>query len=281
MRNNQDRLGVAQDTNESISPSVIQSAGGDFSFVATNDIVELPSKGLHYPEGHSLHENPVIELKQMTAKEEDILTNQSYIKQGVVVERLLHSLLVDKSLNLDDLLIGDKNALLVQIRISAYGAEYPVQTLCRSCLNTQDVTFDLDECVSYREASFGEEAQQNDDGTFTIAMPKSKATVQLRFITSNDEKELIKKEEKYKKHDVEFSSVIEAYRQMMISVNGDPDLVGKYLDNMPLQDSRYLKKIIKTVPPAVDMNGAFECEKCGADNEQEVPITYRFFWPDL
>jgi len=284
MRNSQERIGANKENASSPPPEALQEAlntGGDFSFMAVNDIIELPSKGEHLPEDHPLRVNPVIELKQMTAKEEDILVNQSYIKQGVVIDKLLHSLLVDKTTNLDDLLVGDKNALLIQSRISAYGAEYPVQTFCRACMQQQNVTFDLEECVNYREASYSEEAVQNENGTFTIEMPKSKVKLELRFLAASDEKALAAKEQKYKKHNVEFSTTIEAYRQMIVSVNGEEKLINKYLDNMPLQDSRYLKKIIKTVPPTAELIGEYDCQSCGAANKQEVPITYRFFWPDL
>jgi len=282
MRNNQERLSANLENDKSSSDGAIaQQSGGDFSFIAANDIVELPSKGILYPEGHPLHANPVVELKQMTAKEEDILTNQSYIKQGVVIERLLNSLVVDKNLNLDDLLIGDKNAILIELRKSAYGNSYPVNTFCRKCMHQQEVDFDLAECTHYRETAATDEVELTDRNTYIVQMPKTKATLELRFLTSRDEKELAQKQIKYEKHKLEYSSTIETYRQMITSVNGERNLVGSYLEKMPLQDSRHLKKIARTVPPTAEMIGEYICSSCGENNEQEVPITYRFFWPDF
>jgi len=281
MRNNPERLGASLE-NQDISPvPVLQEATGDFSFIEANDIVELPSKGVHYPEGHILRANPAIELKPMTAKQEDILVNQAYIKQGTVVDRLLESIVVDKNLNLDDLLVGDKNALLIQARVSAYGKEYPVSSFCRHCYEKQEITYDLEECVIYKEATYEDGIESNEDGTFTIQMPKSKLSVTLRFLTSADEKVLAAKKKKYEKYDMEFSDQLEGFRQMIVAVNGDDKLISKYLDHMPLQDSKYLKKIIKAVPPNAQMIGNFECKSCDMENEVEVPVTFRFFWPDI
>ena len=157
MRNNQDRLGAPEvpQTSPEPAPAMAQQ-GADFSFVAANDIVELPSNGEFYPEGHPLRKNPTIEVRQMTAKEEDILLNQSYLKQGTVVEKLLRSLIVTKDFDLDDLLVGDKNAILTQVRRSAYGDEYPVEAVCRSCMKKTEVTFDLEECVRNKPLTLSE-----------------------------------------------------------------------------------------------------------------------------
>lgn len=281
MRNNQDRLGAPEVPNTSEPAPALTQQGADFSFVAANDIVELPSGGEQYPEGHSLRNNPRVEIKQMTAKEEDILLNESYIKQGVVVEKLLQSLIVDKSLNLDDLLIGDKNAILVQVRRSAYGDEYPVQMVCRNCGKPGEQTFILEDCVRPRGVNLIDGVKTTDRGTYEVTMPKSKAVVEFKLLTQRDEKDLAEKEKKYAKHNVQYSATLEAYKALIVSVNGQTNLIDQYLENMPLQDSRMFKKIIKEVPPNVELIGTYECGSCGSQNETELPINFRFFWPDF
>jgi hypothetical protein len=99
-------------------------------FKLPTETVELPSKGLLYPEDSELAKG-IVEIKYMTAKEEDILTNQSYIKNGTVLDKLMKSLIVSK-INYDDLLIGDKNAIMVASRILGYGAEYTFNYLGES-----------------------------------------------------------------------------------------------------------------------------------------------------
>jgi hypothetical protein len=287
MRNNKDRLGLQKSQPENADPVPVITkeeqdvAGADFSFIAANDVVELPSQGLNYPEGHRLRTSPVIELKQMTAREEDILTNDSYIKEGVVVDRLLYSLLSDKTINLDELLVGDKNALIIQARRSAYGDEYKVSTFCRTCLTQNDVGFDLGECAHSKTATFVEGVESTEGGTYKVEVPMTKAIVEMKFLTSEDEKDLVVKERKYKKNNVNFSLTIESFKKLIVSVNGETNCINSFVENMPVRDSRFLKKIIKEVPPNVELLGEFVCENCGANNNQEVPITYRFFWPDF
>ena len=282
MRNNQDRLGApeAPQTSPEPAPAIAQQ-GADFSFVAANDIVELPSGGEFYPEGHTLRTNPVVEVRQMTAKEEDILLNQSYIKQGVVVDKLLKSLVVTAGFNLDDLLIGDKNAILTQIRRSAYGDEYPVEAICRSCMTKTDVVFDLEECVSNKPLTLIEGVERTEKNTFTFIAPKTKAKIEMRFLTAADEKTLAEKEKKYKKHNVDFSASLETYKLLIVSVNDNPTLVGSYVENMPLQDAKKLKDVMKTIQPGVDMKGEFTCPSCNTEVEMDLPINFRFLWPDI
>ena len=97
------------------------------------EMVELPSKGYFYSEGHPLSSGRV-EIKYMTAREEDILTSQNLIKQGTVIDKLLEALVVDKSIKMDDMLIGDKNAIMVAARILGYGKNYDIEYVFRVLL---------------------------------------------------------------------------------------------------------------------------------------------------
>ena len=89
------------------------------------EVLSLPSQGLLYPEDSPLRSG-TIDVKYMTAKEEDILTSTNLIEQGVVITKLLESVIANQKLTLDDMLIGDKNALMVGTRILGYGKDYRI-----------------------------------------------------------------------------------------------------------------------------------------------------------
>ena len=75
------------------------------------EVIDLPSGGKVYPKDSPLADGK-IELKYMTTKEEDILMSQNLIKKGVVIDKLLDSLIVTEGVNQDNLLLGDKNVLV-------------------------------------------------------------------------------------------------------------------------------------------------------------------------
>ena len=128
MSRNKDRLGLGDTTpeNTAVPPQVMTQGGEEnpFSFVIPTEFVELPSKGLFYPPNHPLHNQETIEIKQMTAKEEDILTSRSLLKKGVAIERVISSVIMDKRIKPATLLVGDRNAIIIAARISGYGSDY-------------------------------------------------------------------------------------------------------------------------------------------------------------
>ena len=146
-------------------------------FNLPTETVELPSKGLLYPEDSPLNSG-VVEMKYMTAKEEDILTNQNYINQGIVIDKLLESLIVDKSINYNDLLIGDKNAIMIAARILSYGSKYPVFYLGK------ELEVDLTKVNNKPLISEFEKATKNE---FEFQLPQSNNKVTFRILTAGDE----------------------------------------------------------------------------------------------
>ena len=143
-RSNENRLGVPttppEETTGLKQPSL---EGGGLKFITPTEFVELPSKGLFYPDDHPLFNQEVIEIKHMTTKEEDILTSVALLKKGLALDRMLESIIVDKRIKTDNLLVGDKNALLVAARAHGYGAAYETAITCPRCDATQDYSFDL------------------------------------------------------------------------------------------------------------------------------------------
>jgi len=149
-------------------------------FNLPTETIELPSKGLLYPEGHPLASGTV-EMKYMTAKEEDILTNQNYIKSGVVIDKLLQSLLITK-FDYGDLLIGDKNAIMIAARILSYGKDYPVN------YNSEEITVDL----SLMEPKKTDIEYVRGQNEFSLILPVSKYEITYRLLTHKDEVDIEK-----------------------------------------------------------------------------------------
>ena len=142
-RNNPERLGAPQPDAPAPPPQTTNTQTDIFSFINPTEFVDLPSKGELYPEGHPAHGLDSIEIRHMTAKEEDILTSESLIKKGVALDRVVDSLIVDKRIKAANLLIGDKNALLIAARITGFGPDYGVKITCPVCITENDCNIDL------------------------------------------------------------------------------------------------------------------------------------------
>jgi hypothetical protein len=132
MSRNKQRTAAATDAVAATAPTT-PAAPTSLSYVTPTEFVELPSRGQFYPTDHPLHGKDVIEMRFMTAKDEDILTSPALLKKGVAIDRLIQNLVVDTNINPSNLLIGDKNAMLLAARISGYGEQYPVALQCNSC----------------------------------------------------------------------------------------------------------------------------------------------------
>jgi hypothetical protein len=239
-------------------------------FKLPTEIVELPSKGLLYPEDSELAKG-TIEMKYMTAKEEDILTNQSYIKNGTVLDKLLKSLIVSK-INFDDLLIGDKNAIMVAARILGYGSDYSFE------YNGETQTVDLS---TLENKSLNKELFSSRVNEFTFTLPKSKNTITFKLLTHKDEQDISRELEGLKKINKDASPELTTRLKYTItSVEGirDKKDIRNFIDNYLLaQDSRALREYIKEIQPDVDLTFF----PSNGDDRVNIPIGISFFWPDL
>ena len=259
-----------------------QSEGFDpLSFVTPTEFVELPSRGLCYPEGHPLHKEETIEIKFMTAKEEDILSSRALLKKGIAIERFLQSVIVNSRVKAKDLLVGDRNAILIAARVSGYGNIYETQINCPSCGEKTHFTFDLNN-KKVNETRESDLVSPQSDGTFLITMPFSKFRICFRLLTGEDEAHLMAASSTKKKTSKIDSVLTEQYKRMIVSIEGHTDrsIISKYAEGMPTQDSRFLRKCYKQITPDVDIAENFECPSCGHQQELEVPFGADFFWPD-
>tara|TARA_R100001129_G_scaffold150593_1_gene112723 strand:- start:177 stop:1031 length:855 start_codon:yes stop_codon:yes gene_type:complete len=283
MSRNKQRTAAA--TNPTAATPAVEkppASPGTLSYVAPTEFVELPSKGKLYPPDHPLHNEEVLELRYMTAKDEDILTSPALLRNGLALERLLQNIIVDKSIDPATLLVGDRNALLVAARVSGYGEDYEINVNCPACGASSDYTFDLSGI-----AHTGILPEENDDvkltenGTFVATLPKTKFPVEFRLLAGHDEVYLNKAAEQLKKLNLPDATATNLLKRVIISVNGVnvPAEINNFVDNMPALDARFLRGCIQTVTPNINMNQNFDCSSCGTVTEMEVPFTVQFFWP--
>jgi len=283
---NRDRVGSPAQSADAPSPAVMQDASaGGFSFVVPTEFVELPSQGKYYPESHPLCGETSIEIRQMTAKDEDLLTSRALIKKGVVLDRLIQNLIVDKTIDSDSLLIGDRNAIIIATRVSGYGSEYVVQVNCPNCGERQEYDFDLNEANVY----YGDDPRletlhvtNNENGTHNTTLPRSGVTVTFRLFTGQDEKAIIKIITDSRKRNLEEKNVTRQLNSMIVAVDSDGsrEAINYFVNNMPSIDSRHLRTVFEMATPNVDLTQVFECSECTHVQDMEVPLTAEFFWPD-
>jgi glutaredoxin len=290
IRNNEERMGVKD---EGTNPPPVANMAAEasdasvpnvpMSFSTPTEFVELPSGGRFYPEGHPLHGVETIEIRFMTAKEEDILTSKALLKKGIAVDRMLQSVIIDKNINLNDFLVGDKNALVLAARCSGYGNEYKTRTACPACATQQEYSFDLEECeLQPGGAPEGsEDIEETENGTFLTTAPRTKAKVEIRLVNGHDEKNLLRTRKTKEKHKMPQTFLTDQFRTYIVSVNdiNDPSYIGSYIDNMPAMDSKHIRSVYKQVAPNVDMVQEFGCDTCGFEGDMEVPLSADFFWP--
>ena len=238
-------------------------------FKLPTEVIELPSKGLLYPEGSELAKG-TLEMKYMTAKEEDILTNQSYIQKGTVLDKLMKSLIVSK-INYDDLLIGDKNAIMVAARILGYGKDYSFSIL------GEDHTIDLS---TLENKPLNEELFKDGENNFEFTLPHSGNKVTFKLLTHKDEQNISRELEGLKKINKDNSPELTTRLKYLItSVEGKTESkdIREFVDNYLLaRDSRARREYIKEIQPDVELTFFPE----GSNDRVNIPIGVRFFWPD-
>ena len=282
MSRNKERTGASQ-PDVGPPPALAQNNDGGFSFVVPTEFVELPSKGEFYPEGHPLKGQDSIEIKQMTAKEEDLLTSKTLLKKGVAIDRLIQSLIVDKRINADTLLIGDRNALLIAIRVSGYGNEYKTKITCPSCSVTQESEFDLNTFNVYTGDDISElDIINNGDGTFTTILPKTQLKIIFRLLSGKDEKNFMLGMKSDRQQKIHERAVTRQLSNFIVSVNDNSttEAVNYVVNNVPSIDSRHMRLAYRLAAPNIDLTQVFICKECDHEQDLEVPLTADFFWPD-
>ena len=236
--------------------------------------VTLPSKGLLYPKESPLSKG-VIEIKYMTAKEEDILTNQNYIQKGTVIDKLLQSLIVTP-INYNDLLTGDKNAILIAARILGYGKDYDFK------YNEKETTVDLTEL---EDKLLDESLIKEGKNEFDFTLPATKTPITFKLLTQSDDTKIqneLKGLKKINKHSNPLNTT--QLKHTILSVNGDYEkkTIREFVDNQLLaRDARELRKYVALVSPDVDLTVDLTFDDGETLEDVSLPIGVNFFWPDV
>ena len=239
------------------------------------ETIDLPSEGKLYPEGSPLRSGKV-DIKYMTAKEEDILTSTNLIQRGIVLDKLMESLIVSPGVKPDDLLLGDINAVMIASRILAYGKDYPIDVTCGSCGHRFSYDVDL------TSLNMIVPAEEPVGGEYTAKLPTG-ITVTFKLLLRADEKKIREEIDALRKiSEVESESTIRL-RYMITSVNGnrDPKAIRELSEAMIIRDVRALRERIRQVSPDVDFDLAVPCTSCDHQIKVRMPVGANFFWPDL
>ena len=245
-------------------------------FKFPTEVVELPSKGLIYPKDNPLSSGK-LEMKYMTAREEDILTNQNYITKGIVLDKLLESLIVSE-VDYNDIVVGDKNALLIASRVLGYGKDYSFKAISKITNELEDFTIDLttlkDKHLNKKDLI---EVGLNE---FKYTLPTVNKLITFKLLTHSDEIAISKEIQGQNKirpgSNPEISTRL---KYIITSIDGDSEkkTIREFVDGYLLaKDSRSLREEIRRISPDVEL------KYHGEDGEEDIniPINLNFFWPD-
>jgi len=269
---------ITRPSSASPQPAFVPSAAPQTATYPT-EWIELPSKGYFYPEDHPLSSGK-LEVKMMTAKEEDILTNANYIKNGVVLDRLLESVMINKNIKTNDFFIGDKNAVFVALRRLAYGDNYgPLKIKCPACRTENETTINLGE-LKYKEFDFSLYPAHNNQ--FEFELPTSKRRVVFKLLTGKEEADIEAELKVSQKLKLPSSELTTRLRCTLVSVDGNTDkqYIKKFVETELLtRDSLALRTYILFVTPNIDLNFNFVFNDCQHEEKTGGPLTATFFWP--
>jgi hypothetical protein len=241
------------------------------------ETITLPSRGLVYPEGSVLASGEVT-MKLLTAKEEDILTSTNLIRKGIVLDKLLESILVDTNLNINDLIIGDKNAILIAARILAFGPEYKVTITDPQENEPVEISVDMSK-LNTKEI---DESKLNRKNEYDFVLPKSKVAIKFKIMTHGDEVAVSKDVEASMKIMKQGNDIQARYRRLIVEVNGNRDAgyISNFVANQLLAaDSKSLRKYMNEMTPDVDLKFDYTSPFTGETEALKVPIGVDFFYP--
>lgn len=265
-------------TRPSVSSPVPQAQSREHKF--PTEVISLPSKGWFYPDSNPLSEG-TLELKMMTAKEEDILTSKNLIQKNIVLDKLLESVVINKSINLDEMFICDRNATFFAIRRLAYGDNYEASMTCGRCGKENMVTIDLSK-MDNRPFEF--DKYPRGENNFVFTLPNSGVVLTYKLLNRKDETLIDQELAGQVKVSKDYSKEITTRLVHVItSVNGvtEKQKIRKFVNEEFLsKDSLAFRKHVRENLPDLDTTFDFSCEHCGLQRREETPMGISFFWPN-
>lgn len=251
----------------------------EFDVVIPVDAVPLPSAGKVYPEEHPFHNAEQVSYRGMTAKEEDILMSEALIKRGTVITELIKSCLIDKNVNVNSLLSGDRNAIMIAIRISGYGREYEPTFVCPQCNHKNETKYDLAD-LSIKPLTI--EPTIPGANLFKFKLPMSGKEVEFKFLTGTEEEKVLQVSETRKKKGIPNNNLVTSrLMSSIVSVDGNsnPGYISGFVGAMLARDSLALRNYMNKHEPGVDMEVEFTCAGCEYYDKIQLPMGSSFFWP--
>ena len=266
---------IEQQVTRGLGQQTIPQRKVEFPF--PTEIITLPSKGLVYPESNPLSKGEVT-VKLMTAKEEDILTSATLIRKGIQLDKLLEALVVEPGVNINDLVIGDKNAILVSSRILAFGPEYAVKLNDPFINEEVDTTIDLSK-IKIKEV---DESLLNRNNEYSFILPVSKTPIKFKLLTHGDELAISKDVEASQKAIKQGNEITARYRRIIIEVDGNKDFgyISNFVANRLLAgDSKALRKEMTRISPDLDLSFDYTSAVTGETEALKIPFGIGFFYP--
>ena len=252
------------------------------SFVVPTEFVKLPSRGKYYPVNNPFHGVEEVEIRHMTARDEDLISGVAVSNTERVFDKLIDSLLVDNELKSELLYDEDRTALLLQARATGYGKEYEGKDYCTECKELVKFNFDLSKTTFVDP---DEEKSEYDPRTdsFLITLPVSEIKVEIKNLTDEDTEFLGIERKQKEKHNLEYNSTVSLLNHIIISANEitDPKMIRRLVDVLPAADAKVLKNFYGSCRPKISTIQDVECPSCGAPNRKEAPISWALFWVDL
>ncbi len=251
-----------------------------FGWEVPIESIPLPTKGAIYNPDSTLFNTNVLQIKAMTAREEDILASPAFHKEGTALSHLIRSCVVDKTIDPEELITGDRVALMVGIRVTGYGTDYNASANCRSCAAHNEFNVDLSSLPIKRLTIEPTSPGKNE---FEFVLPVTKKKVVFKYVTAREERErntAIRNQSKLMGTKIE-SNVTSFIENSIVSIDGVTDRlkIKHFVLNMPAFDSRRLRQYISENEPGMDLSCNFTCSHCGFENDTGLPITAEFFWP--
>lgn len=246
-------------------------------FKVPTETIELPSQGRAYPEGSELSKGTV-EMKYMTAREEDIITNVNLLRQGIALETMLNSLIVSP-IKQEDLLVGDRNALLIAARILAYGSEYSFKYKSTQTGEEETIVYDLGK-LDHKKLDY---EKLNNKNEYEFELPHTKNVITFKLLTVAEDKKIDEEVKGVKKATgVEPGRLSMRLKHQITSINGEysTKAVRDFVDGGYLiaKDSLELRRYIASINPDIDTTISFTT-KSGEEVTMDLPMTVEFFFP--
>ena len=267
-------------------PPPQQSNPFGISFVVQTEIVKLPSGGLLYEPGNPLRGVKQVEVKAVTAAEEDIVINDSFIQQGIVFDKLIDAILITPDISAKDMMDCDKMAILISARKTGYGDLVNFGLTCSVCASHYETEVSLSSILEKNENKEYQLSSDEDcnylesSNTFSFNLPSTGLEVNMKLLGPAERQALVDAKEQKERLNLPFNETLEFLRMVLVSVQGvvDRTSINKLCEVLPAQDARKIKEIHSRNIPKIDTMQKVTCPHCDHEEEKEVPFSLGWFW---